>query len=158
MRIRTSRLMRATVRGLAIAGFGTLIAMLPTTVTSAAPEPSTNLTLAIDGFDGTTRSVTLTCNPTGGTHPRAEAACQYLADGGKLQQPPNSIPKKCNTLKVDCKCPAGGEVLHLHVNGTLKGKRVVDGMVKGERRPRFEPGRDCCVCTFNKPDTPLWDF
>ncbi|MEU5877720.1 SSI family serine proteinase inhibitor [Spirillospora sp. NPDC047279] len=44
----------------------------------ASAGPNTRLTFSIAPEIGVPRSVTLTCQPTGGTHPDAEAACADL--------------------------------------------------------------------------------
>jgi hypothetical protein len=51
------------------------------TSTQASPEPATELTITFwpAGRDGKSIEATLTCDPAGGTHTDAEAACAALA-------------------------------------------------------------------------------
>lgn len=57
----------------------------PTPTPSAEPPAAigADLTIALDETgSGTTRTMTLTCDPTGGDHPDADAACAALAAAG----------------------------------------------------------------------------
>ncbi len=63
----------------------------------AAPAP-TNLTLTVhQGAD--TRTAVLHCDPAGGDHPRATAACRELASiGGRLQELSSRRPERLCTM------------------------------------------------------------
>jgi hypothetical protein len=56
----------------------------------AAPLGSLRLTLTFPGVDTSgTRGVTLTCRPTGGSHPRADQACaRLIRSGGAIDRRP----------------------------------------------------------------------
>ncbi|WP_242891603.1 SSI family serine proteinase inhibitor [Actinomadura litoris] len=58
---------------------------------SEAPRTSLRLTLTYPGHDASgTRSVTLRCDPAGGSHPRAAPACAELRRaGGRLVHDPD---------------------------------------------------------------------
>jgi hypothetical protein len=61
---------------------GAALALLSPVPAAAAEAPRAALRLTLTPADGGAsgaRSVTLRCGPTGGTHPRAEAACAELS-------------------------------------------------------------------------------
>ncbi|TDC83169.1 SSI family serine proteinase inhibitor [Actinomadura sp. 7K507] len=66
---------------------GAVVALIP----AAPPEPASSLRLTLAHPDrGTSRSVTLRCEPTGGGHPEAARACSELSgSGGKIAHAPD---------------------------------------------------------------------
>ncbi|MFB4319017.1 subtilase-type protease inhibitor [Actinomadura sp. 21ATH] len=80
---------------------GAALALLPAEAAAAAAPPAagppaapaTSLRLTLTHPDGGTsgaRSVTLQCDPLGGTHPRAAQACAELArSGGEIEREPD---------------------------------------------------------------------
>ncbi|MBB5917537.1 hypothetical protein BJY24_006449 [Nocardia transvalensis] len=74
--------MRVSFRTLLTAS-GVLLASAALAVPAGAdPGPDTQLTLSVARGEGgapAVREVTLTCDPSGGSHPDADAACQELA-------------------------------------------------------------------------------
>ncbi|TDC57746.1 serine protease [Actinomadura sp. GC306] len=65
---------------------GALVAL-----TAASPESATSLRLTLDHPDrGTSRTVTLRCDPPGGEHPAAARACSELTgSGGEFAHAPD---------------------------------------------------------------------
>jgi hypothetical protein len=82
-------------------------------------EPSaTRLTVVLDETgDGATRTFTLTCDPSGGDHPDAEAACAALDAGGVAAFAPTPTD-------VGCTEQWGGPQVAT-VDGTVDGERVI---------------------------------
>ena len=83
-----------------------------------APAPAgTELTITVwlQGRDGASEEMTLTCDPPGGTHPNAEEACTALqADPSALEPlPPDSV---CTQIYGG---PEEAEIV-----GTLNGEQV----------------------------------
>jgi Subtilisin inhibitor-like len=83
-----------------------------------APAPTgTELTITVwlQGRDGAAEELTLTCDPPGGTHPKAEEACAALqADPSALEPlPPDSV---CTQIYGG---PEEAEIV-----GTLEGEQV----------------------------------
>lgn len=84
---------------LALSLAGTALAVLAPAASTAeaaeAAERVTDITLTVSYPRGATsgsRSVELTCDPAGGTHPRAGAACAQLdRNNGRFTQDPASI-------------------------------------------------------------------
>lgn len=74
-----------------------------------------DVTLWPQGRDGESRSATLTCDPAGGTHPRAEAACAALAENRDALEP---VPDD-----VLCTQQYGGPE-YAEVHGTVAGEPV----------------------------------
>jgi hypothetical protein len=78
---------------------GALLAVaLPFAVTGvASASPDTSLTLTVAVPDGSAESVELACDPAGGTHPNAKAACAELhaAQGDFSALPANQAPAYC---------------------------------------------------------------
>ncbi len=66
--------------GLALAGCGD--ADEPSVTTTGAPDPRTSLTITVDEGNGSMQEWTLSCDPTGGTHPEPDAACEVIATLG----------------------------------------------------------------------------
>jgi hypothetical protein len=86
--------------------------------TGAAPAPAgTDLTITVwlQGGEGASEELTLTCDPPGGTHPNAEEACTALqADPSALDPlPPDSV---CTQIYGG---PEEAEIV-----GTLNGEQV----------------------------------
>lgn len=68
---------------------------------SDSPDPSsggTELTIAIDDGAGQRTTWTLTCDPAGGTHPDAAAACAALAAHGDGALPPKRKDIACTQV------------------------------------------------------------
>lgn len=86
------------------------------TTTGAADEPVTELTINVDPGPGKKRRTwTLTCDPTGGDHPDAEAACALLAE---MERPLAPVPES-----VACTEIYGGPQT-ARVTGVLRGEPV----------------------------------
>jgi hypothetical protein len=83
----------------------------------AEPAAATMLDVTVwpSGRDGDARSATLTCDPAGGTHPRAEAACGALAENRDALEP---VPDD-----VLCTQQYGGPQ-SAEVRGTVAGEAV----------------------------------
>jgi hypothetical protein len=77
----TMRMIRVLVAAVLVVAAGTVAAATPAT---AAAEPGGVLGIMItplpSGMPSTPRVATLTCDPTGGTHPRAAEACKDIAE------------------------------------------------------------------------------
>jgi hypothetical protein len=56
---------------------------------------TTDLTIVSDDGKGKKETWTLTCDPAGGTHPDAEAACAALAAKGRTAMPPVAKDAMC---------------------------------------------------------------
>jgi Subtilisin inhibitor-like len=84
---------------------------------SAGASDGTSLRIRYwaEGKTGSSTLWTLRCAPSGGTHPRAAAACDVLA---KVQTPFAPVPKD-----VACTQVYGGPQV-ARVSGTLRGRRV----------------------------------
>jgi hypothetical protein len=83
-------------------------------------EPTTSLTVVVDQADGSDpTSWTLTCNPTGGDHPQAQDACDWLATAASLD------PNPLEPVPGDVACTEiyGGDQTAT-VEGTLDGEPV----------------------------------
>lgn len=66
----------------------------PTPASGSPTSPrtgATDLTIVYDDGTGVTVTWTLTCDPAGGTHPRADAACAALAAHGATALP--AVPR-----------------------------------------------------------------
>ncbi|MFN0281631.1 MAG: SSI family serine proteinase inhibitor [Kineosporiaceae bacterium] len=83
--------------------------------TSPAPGP-TDLTVVAGDGSGTSTTWRLTCDPPGGDHPDAEAACAALAAHGATALPP--VPKD-----QVCTMVYGGPQTAT-VTGTWRGERI----------------------------------
>jgi hypothetical protein len=59
---------------------------------------TTDLTIVSDNGNGKTETWTLTCDPAGGTHPTAEAACAALTAKGKMAMPAVAKDKICTQI------------------------------------------------------------
>jgi Subtilisin inhibitor-like len=81
------------------------------------PAPATELTITFrpQGEDGDAREATLTCDPPGGTHPGAEAACDALASQATALRPTPG--------DVVCTQIFGGPET-AEVRGTVEGRAV----------------------------------
>jgi hypothetical protein len=80
-----------------------------------AAATALDVTMWPGGRDGESRSATLTCDPVGGTHPEAEAACAALAENRDALEP---VPDD-----VLCTQQYGGPE-HAEVRGTVAGEPV----------------------------------
>ena len=67
---------------------------------SDSPRPSgaTDLTVVVDDGTGRTTTWTLTCDPDGGTHPDAAAACAALTAHGAAALPPTRKDLACTQV------------------------------------------------------------
>lgn len=68
---------------------------------SDSPSPSpgvTDLTIVVDDGTGRRTTWTLTCDPPGGTHPDATAACAALAANGAATLPPTRKDVACTEV------------------------------------------------------------
>jgi hypothetical protein len=77
---------------------------------------TTNLTIVSDDGKGKTETWTLTCDPAGGTHPDAEAACAALAAKGESALPPVAKDMMCTQQY--------GGPQTAKITGTWKGETV----------------------------------
>jgi hypothetical protein len=104
--------------GLALFG----LSAAPTALADTAPIGQ--LTLSITStLGGTTTTVTLTCEPTGGDHPDADAACaDLIAANGNIEDIP----------PVPAQCPAFNPV-EFDASGTWAGQPVTYGMKNNQR-------------------------
>jgi len=95
-----------------------------TTPSEQSPAPSTtdratgatDLTIVLDDGSGSTRTWRLTCDPAGGTHPDAAAACKALEDHGATALPPVPKDRMCTQIY--------GGPEKATVKGTWRGKPV----------------------------------
>ncbi|MBF6171716.1 SSI family serine proteinase inhibitor [Nocardia blacklockiae] len=76
---------------------GTLaaVAVLLPAGSAAAQDATTRLVLTREDSDQPTRTATLTCDPVGGSHPSAAAACRFLAPLGELVLPEEDPGVRC---------------------------------------------------------------
>jgi hypothetical protein len=91
-----------------------------TTAGTTGGEPTTSLTVTVDQGDGSKPTTwTLTCNPTGGSHPQAQQACDWLASAASLD------PNPLEPVPADVACTEiyGGDQT-ARVEGTLAGEPV----------------------------------
>jgi hypothetical protein len=84
--------------------------------TAAPAAASSALTVLVDDSEGTVTTWLLTCDPVGGDHPEAEAACRALDRSGANALPPVPRGRLCTQVFE------GPEVAA--VSGTWKGQRV----------------------------------
>ena len=82
---------------------------------AAPPAPAVDLRVEFSPGASAGESATLTCDPTGGTHPRPEAACTVLAEQPDALEP----------VPADAACTQiyGGDETAA-VTGTLRGQPV----------------------------------
>jgi hypothetical protein len=124
---RTTRGRRPFAALLALAALPILLAACGSssagTVTPGAPaspttgaSATTNLTVVIDPGTGKTTTWTLTCDPTGGTHPDPSAACAALTAKGKTALPPVAKDVMCTQIY--------GGPQTAKITGTWSGKPV----------------------------------
>lgn len=98
---------------------GLLAATAVVTASPAAAAPRTSLTVTwwpSTGTAGPHRRATLTCDPAGGTLPRATAACARLGAAGRAALSPVPPATACTQI-------AGGPE-HMVVSGRLDGRRT----------------------------------
>ncbi|MFI5779157.1 SSI family serine proteinase inhibitor [Nocardia sp. NPDC051570] len=81
---------------------------------AVAQRPDTQLTFTRTEPDRPDRSVTLSCDPDGGSHPDVVAACGYLAGGGGLALPAENTEVRCFRYYP----------VLLRVEGTLRGEPI----------------------------------
>ncbi|MFJ1460221.1 SSI family serine proteinase inhibitor [Nocardia sp. N2S4-5] len=77
------------------AGTVAAAAVLLSAGSAVAEEPVTRLVLTREDSDQPTRTVTLTCDPVGGSHPAAATACGFLAPLGELTLPEEDPGVRC---------------------------------------------------------------
>ena len=86
---------------------------------SETPSPTsrpTDLTIVLDDGTGAKTTWTLTCDPVGGTHPDAAAACTVLAAKGSQALPPKRKDVACTQVY-------GGPETAM-IRGTWQGRQV----------------------------------
>lgn len=88
----------------------------PSSSPASSDPASTALTIVVDDGAGGVTTWTLTCDPVGGDHPDAEAACRALAQNGARALPPVPRGRMCTQVF------AGPETAT--VTGTWNGKAV----------------------------------
>lgn len=95
-------------------------AVLTPVAASAAPEQQSgylNLAVKPDNQARDSRTTLLTCNPTGGTHPKADAACNGLAAArGDFEQ--------LNAEKANAMCPMMYKPVTVTAEGMWQNKPV----------------------------------
>lgn len=88
--------------------------------TTTGTERTTSLTVTVDEGDGSDPTTwTLTCDPTGGDHPQAQDACDWLASAASL----DPYPLEPVPADVGCTEIYGGDQTAT-VEGTLDGEQV----------------------------------
>jgi hypothetical protein len=90
------------------------------TTDDPAGTPATSLTVTVDQGDGSDPTTwTLSCDPTGGDHPQAQDACDWLASAASLD------PNPLEPVPGDVACTEiyGGDQT-ARVEGTLDGEPV----------------------------------
>lgn len=122
---------------LAAALLTALVTLAPAAAHAAGPDrqaPPTRLKLTVDGH----RSVTLRCDPPGGTHPNPRAACRELAaargDLAKLRRNPEMA---CITVY---------DPVTVRARGTWRGRRVAHDATYSNR------------CALTAATGPVFDF
>lgn len=106
---------------LLLAGCGTdrggdVVTEQPLRGSDDSAEGSTELTVVVNLHDGQgKRTFSLTCDPSGGDHPRPEAACRLLEE---LEEPLAALPPRTACTEI-----YGGPQTAT-VTGTLRGERV----------------------------------
>jgi hypothetical protein len=88
--------------------------------TQPGAAPVTDLTVTVDAGGGSSPTTwTLTCDPTGGDHPQAQDACDWLASAAGLD------PNPLEPVPGDVACTEiyGGDQT-ASVTGTLDGEQV----------------------------------
>lgn len=92
-----------------VAGAGAATAQQRPEPEPPAREP-TFLWLLTQATDGTIRLATLTCDPSGGFHPDADAACRALAAaGGDFDELPTNPAGACPHMYAPIKAAAFGQ-------------------------------------------------
>ncbi|MEV5652250.1 SSI family serine proteinase inhibitor [Nocardia sp. NPDC052254] len=77
-----------------VAGAACAAAVLVPAGGAGAHDAATSLVFTRTEPDRAPRTVTLTCDPVGGTHPDSAGACAYLADG-ELELPDSDASVRC---------------------------------------------------------------
>ncbi|MGV9680232.1 SSI family serine proteinase inhibitor [Nocardia sp. NPDC003482] len=90
-----------------------LTALFVSAGSAAADRPDTQLTFTRTDPDQPSRTVTLTCAPTGGNHPAAEAACAALATADL------TLPEENQEVRCFRYYP-----VTLRAEGTLRGQPI----------------------------------
>ena len=83
---------------------------------SPRPSSPTDLTIVVDDGAGRETTWTLTCDPPGGTHPDAAAACAALATHGTAALPPKPEGVVCAEVY--------GGPQRATITGTWQGRQV----------------------------------
>ena len=83
---------------------------------SPRPSSPTDLTIVVDDGTGRETTWTLTCDPPGGTHPDAAAACAALAAHGTAALPPKPEGVACAEVY--------GGPQRATITGTWQGRQV----------------------------------
>ncbi len=95
---------------------------------AAARDAATDLVFTRTEPDRAARTVTLTCDPVGGSHPDAAGACAYLADG-ELVLPDSDANVRCIRYYP----------VELRAHGTVRGTPVSMERTYGCRVPDLPP-------------------
>lgn len=66
--------------------------------TGSTTGSTTDLTVVVDDGTGETTTWSLTCDPAGGNHPKAEAACAALTENAASALPPTPDDQMCTQL------------------------------------------------------------
>jgi hypothetical protein len=82
----------------------------------SASTPNTDLKIVVTDGTKTVSSWSLTCDPTGGTHPHPDQACAALTENGRTALPPVGKGMMCTMIF------AGAQTAT--VSGTWAGKSV----------------------------------
>lgn len=119
-----------------------MLALAPAMATTAAAGTSAlDLVIRVDAGDGRWSTVTLRCDPTGGTHPRKSRACTTLLTAGRGALAPVPADRMCTQQY--------GGPQRARITGTWRGKKV---------DARFDRTDGCQIARWNRLDavfTPL---
>ncbi|OOC56615.1 MULTISPECIES: SSI family serine proteinase inhibitor [Nocardiopsis] len=78
--------MKRTIPALAAAPVLALVLAAPVHAAEAAQTSPAIYVLSVrDVSSGATKAISLQCHPAGGTHPKAEEACEAIAEGGSIE-------------------------------------------------------------------------
>jgi Subtilisin inhibitor-like len=105
------------------------VASLLSLTVAPAPAPVSALTLTLFHNDGSMTSETLECQPTGGTHPHSDEACEALsAVDGHFAQLPAQADTMCLAIYAQVLATATGhwrkrpvEFRHVYSNACVAG-------------------------------------
>ncbi|MEW1724440.1 SSI family serine proteinase inhibitor [Streptomyces sp. NPDC093109] len=122
---RRSAAVTAAITAVAVTGLASLVAFagVPAAAASAPEGDVFTVTVADSGVPGADGTFRLSCRPAGGTHPKAQAACDRLAELGSgaasgARDPFAPVPR--DTM---CTMLHGGPAT-ARISGTWRGRAV----------------------------------